>query len=122
MAIESIGSMQKVLETSSTNDWIKSADLSLLKPEDAGNVENMNELMGDEKIKSFGQFLTESVSSVNGLQEEANRAIQKLVSGQTKNIEETMLAVEKAEIAFKMMNQVRQKVVEAYREVMRMQI
>ncbi len=45
-----------------------------------------------------------------------------LASGQTKNISETMLAVENAEIAFKTMNQVRMKVIEAYKEIMRMQM
>jgi flagellar hook-basal body complex protein FliE len=56
------------------------------------------------------------------MQVEANKAIQKLASGQTKNISETMLAVENAEIAFKTMNQVRMKVIEAYKEIMRMQM
>ncbi|MBP5295873.1 MAG: flagellar hook-basal body complex protein FliE, partial [Bacteriovoracaceae bacterium] len=74
------------------------------------------------EYKSFGQLLADAVANVNGLQEEANKAIQKLASGKSKNIEETMMAVEKAELAFKMMNQIRLKVVEAYREVMRMQI
>jgi flagellar hook-basal body complex protein FliE len=59
---------------------------------------------------------------VNSMQVEANKAIQNLAAGKTKNIHETMLAVENAEIAFKTMNQIRMKVIEAYKEVMRMQM
>jgi flagellar hook-basal body complex protein FliE len=59
---------------------------------------------------------------VNSLQNKANESIQRLVTGENKNIHETMLTVEKAEIAFKTMNQIRQKVLDAYREVMKMQV
>jgi flagellar hook-basal body complex protein FliE len=48
--------------------------------------------------------------------------MQKIASGESKNLHETLLAVERAEIAFKTMNQVRSKVLEAYKEIMRTQI
>ena len=48
--------------------------------------------------------------------------MSKLASGKSKNIHETMLAVENAEIAFKTMNQIRMKVIDAYKEIMRMQM
>ena len=67
-------------------------------------------------------MLTTSIGEVNNLQVEANQAVQKLVTGESKNLHETMLAVEQAEIAFKTMNQIRMKVIDAYKEVMRMQI
>jgi flagellar hook-basal body complex protein FliE len=49
-------------------------------------------------------------------------AMEKLASGESKNLHETLLTVEKADIAFRTMNQIRSKVIEAYKEVMRMQI
>jgi flagellar hook-basal body complex protein FliE len=70
--------------------------------------------------KSFGEVLTASIQEVNRLQGEANHAIEELASGETKNIHETMIALEKAEISFKLMLQVRNKILEAYQEVMRM--
>ncbi|MBF0312322.1 MAG: flagellar hook-basal body complex protein FliE [Oligoflexia bacterium] len=80
----------------------------------------------DMDIKSpkttFGRMLAESLSRVNELQQDANVAIEKLAVGESENLHETMLIVEQAEIAFKMMNQIRQKVLDAYKEVMRMQI
>ena len=56
------------------------------------------------------------------MQKDADIAVQKLVTGENKNIHETLLAVEQAEIAFKTMNQIRTKVIDAYKEIMRMQV
>ena len=85
---------------------------------------NSNDLNLDDlkSARSFTDMLVDSMSKVNDLQTEANSAIEKLATGKTKNIHETMLAVEKADIAFKTMNQIRSKVIDAYREVMRMQV
>lgn len=70
--------------------------------------------------KSFGEVLKASIKEVNRLQGAANHAIEELALGETKNIHETMIALEKAEISFKLMFQVRNKILEAYQEVMRM--
>lgn len=72
--------------------------------------------------KSFSQILQDSIKEVNRLQGEANHAIEELATGETKNIHETMIALEKAEISFKLMFQVRNKILEAYQEVMRMNV
>lgn len=72
--------------------------------------------------KSFGQILSTSIEEVNRLQGEANKAIEDLAMGETKNIHETMIALEKAEISFKLMLQVRNKILDAYHEVMRMSV
>ena len=71
---------------------------------------------------SFADTLAESLNKVNDIQQEADKAIEKLVAGKTQNIHETMLAVGKADTAFRMTMQVRNKIVEAYQEVMRMQV
>jgi flagellar hook-basal body complex protein FliE len=120
MAIQNVGTLQDILQNHKTKDWLKSA-----------NVNEANEFAWADDLKmpeakgasgSFGDFLAKSIGDVNGLQKEANVAIQKLASGENKNLADTMLIVEKAEIAFKQMNQVRQKVIDAYREVMRIQV
>ncbi|MCC7441677.1 MAG: flagellar hook-basal body complex protein FliE [Bdellovibrionales bacterium] len=72
--------------------------------------------------KGFLKMLSESVMDVNQDQASADYAIQELLAGRTKNIHETMLAVERADASLKMMMQVRNKLLEAYREVMRMQV
>ena len=71
---------------------------------------------------SFGQVLKDSLTQVNALQQEADAAIQSLATGGTATLHDTMLAVQKAELSFKLMMQVRNKIVEAYQEVLRMQV
>jgi len=71
---------------------------------------------------SFGQVLKDSLAQVNHLQHEADGAIRELASGGTATLHDTMLAIEKAELSFRLMMQVRNKIVEAYQEVLRMQV
>jgi flagellar hook-basal body complex protein FliE len=75
-----------------------------------------------EDGKSFSDTLAESIAKVSELQKDADKAIGDLVTGKSQNIHETMLAVNKADLAFRMTMQVRNKIVEAYQEVMRMQV
>ncbi len=70
----------------------------------------------------FGALLEKTVGEVERLQQEAGRAAEAMASGQTESIHETMIALKKAELSFKMMMQVRNKIVKAYEEVMRMQV
>jgi len=71
---------------------------------------------------SFGEVLKDSLAQVNHLQHEADGAIQQLATGGTATLHDTMLTIEKAELSFKLMMQVRNKIVEAYQEVLRMQV
>lgn len=76
----------------------------------------------DRKQKSFGAFLKDAVAEVNGLQVDAEKANVALAAGQVEDISEVMVAGTKAQIALQLTMQVRNKVVEAYQEVMRMQV
>ncbi len=72
--------------------------------------------------ETFADSLRQAFEGVNEDQTKANIAVKELVAGRTKNIHETMLVLEKADISLKMMMQVRNKIVDAYKEIMRMQI
>ena len=72
--------------------------------------------------KSFKDTLSEAVGEVQRLQNEADSTVKKLVSGEIKDITDAMVAVEKADIAFQSMTAVRNKIVAAYEEIMRMQV
>lgn len=76
----------------------------------------------EQSGKSFADTLKEAVQSVDTLQKEANVLMQKLATGENKNIPEVMIATEKADIALKLMIQVRNKIIDAYQEVMKMQV
>lgn len=71
---------------------------------------------------TFSEMLRTSVDSVNRQQVQADTAIKELLAGRNKNIHETMLAIEKADASLKLMMQVRNKVLDAYKEIMRMQV
>ena len=76
----------------------------------------------EEEGVSFADTLSESLDKVNDLQKEADVAIEDFATGKTRNIHETMIAVNKADLAFRLTMQVRNKIVEAYQEVMRTQV
>ena len=113
--INNISQMNQTLGNADAVGWTKKVGNELTSP-----LEGPSSLEGGSK--TFGDFLKDSISQVNGLQNDANVAMEKLASGESRDLHETLLAVERAEIAFKAMNQVRSKVIDAYKEIMRMQI
>ena len=119
MAIQTVGGMNSILKEFDAKDWTKSSKIEAFEPGDFAGLEIPS---APATRESFAEMLSNSIAQVNDLQVEANKAMQKLASGENNNIHETMLMVEKAEIAFKSMNQIRMKVIDAYKEVMRMQI
>ncbi len=71
---------------------------------------------------SFGKFLTEALNQVNELQAQAEQAGVDLAAGKSTDIHNVMIATEKANLAVELTVQVRNKVIDAYQEIMRMQI
>ena len=76
----------------------------------------------EENGHSFSNIITDSISDVNRLQKEADMAVQKMTTGEEIDIHNTMIAMEKADISFRLVMQVRNKIISAYEEVMRMQV
>lgn len=71
---------------------------------------------------SFQKTLSGFINEVNDLQTKANASIENLATGKVENIHEVMIAMAKAEVSFKFMMEARNKLVETYKEVMRMQM
>ncbi|MEL7473192.1 MAG: flagellar hook-basal body complex protein FliE [Planctomycetota bacterium] len=65
----------------------------------------------------FKEVLLGNLKEVNELQADATRAIEDLQSGQRDDVEGVILATQKADMAFKMLQSVRNKVVQAYNEL-----
>ncbi len=70
---------------------------------------------------SFVDVLKNSISEVNDLQKAAETATGELLKG-SGSIHNTVIAVEEADLSFRLMMKVRGKIVDAYQEVMRMQV
>jgi len=75
-----------------------------------------------EGQQSFTDILSETITEVQRLQNVADTAVKQLVAGEVKDVSDAMIAVEKADVAFQTMMQVRNKMLTAYQEVMRMNV
>ncbi|MDR9500436.1 MAG: flagellar hook-basal body complex protein FliE [Desulfurivibrionaceae bacterium] len=70
----------------------------------------------------FGEVLKKSLEGVNATIQESGQMTEGLVTGQHSNIHETMIAMEKSTVSFRMLTKVQQKVISAYQDIMRMQV
>ena len=70
---------------------------------------------------SFGESLTSAIRSVDQLDQSSQSQVTELMSGERQDIHNVMIAVEKADVAFQLMMQVRNKIVNAYQEVSKLQ-
>ena len=77
---------------------------------------------GKTEGKDFKQLLIDSLDQVNRLQQEAQTATEKLVTGQTDNVAEVFSAVKKADVAFSLMMQIRNQLMNSYTEIRNMRI
>lgn len=79
---------------------------------------------GDKETggKSFGNVLRGIIQDINKLQVNADESIAKVQLDNTGSIHEAMIALEKADLSFRTMMQIRNKILDAYQEVMRMQV
>ena len=75
-----------------------------------------------DSTRTFSQIMRDSVEQVNQYQSQADTAVKELLAGRTKNIHETLLTIERADASLKLAMQVRNKILDAYREIMRMQV
>ncbi len=72
--------------------------------------------------KDFSAVLKDAIEDIDKLQKAADEAIGKVQIDQTASIHEAIVALEKADVSFRAMMQVRNKILEAYQEIMRMQV
>jgi len=70
----------------------------------------------------FDSVLERAVSAVNGKMQAADAEKTKLFTGETDNLHQAMIAMQEASVAFSLMVEVRNKLVEGYQEIMRMQV
>lgn len=73
-----------------------------------------------ESGNGFGTAIKGAISKVNRLEEDANDTIAGLLQGKT-DVHQTMIAMQKADMSMRLLLTVRNKVLDAYREIMRMQ-
>lgn len=70
----------------------------------------------------FARGLNAALDELSRVQEQADAMVAKMVTGQAEDIHSVILAVERANLSLQMAVQVRNKVLEAYQEIMHMQV
>ena len=76
----------------------------------------------EKATTSFSEVLKDSINKVAELEKDANVETEKLVKMEGQDIHNTMIAAEKADLSFQMMMQIRNKIISAYEEIMRIQV
>lgn len=84
------------------------------------NVGGINK--DDENKVSFGNLLNETINMTNQTEAQDQISSEALLTGNVDDIGQVMVDMQKAELALQMTVQIRNKVVDAYNEVMRMQL
>ncbi|MGV3605081.1 MAG: flagellar hook-basal body complex protein FliE [Planctomycetaceae bacterium] len=71
---------------------------------------------------SFKDFLLQSIGHVNNMQQEADKAVQQFLTGGDVNPAEVLTSIQKSDMTFRLMLQIRNKLVQAYQEVSNIRI
>lgn len=90
---------------------------------------NVGSIFNSEKSKikknetlNFADILKQAIGEVNQLQKEAKQVLEDFATGKEENIEKVVATIERADVALRMLTEVRNRAIEAYQEIMRMQV
>ncbi len=72
--------------------------------------------------KDFKEYMLESLNKVNQLQSEADAGVQRLLTGEADNVAEVLIASKKAGVAFDLLMEIRNKLIDAYSEIRQMRV
>jgi len=78
--------------------------------------------LGSKKPGGFGSILQDAMGKVGELHDDASKSVESFLSGEGDDLHKTIMATQRADLAMELFLQVRNKVVQAYQEVMRMQV
>jgi flagellar hook-basal body complex protein FliE len=78
--------------------------------------------LSNSDVPSFADLLKSSINETNQLQINKEKATTDIATGQVKDLHQAALAIEKAEVSMKLMTEVRNKAVSAYKEILRTQM
>jgi flagellar hook-basal body complex protein FliE len=96
--------------------------VSFIEPLQAIEFGNGVEAAGTKGAGDFATWFDSQLSELNDQIRTSEVGLRKLATGETNNIHHVMLSLEKANLSFQLMMQVRNKALEAYQDMMRMQV
>jgi flagellar hook-basal body complex protein FliE len=109
----------KPAETAGTGGLISSAEIKSLG---ANPLSEANPAIGGAANGQFSRLLGNFVSEVNSKQDAASQATQGVLTGQNVSLHQAVIAMEEASVSFQLMVEVRNKLLDSYQELMRMQV
>lgn len=83
-------------------------------------LNSLNNLQNKVSQKGFSNVLNEAIEKISEVQGETAKALKELASGG--DITQAIIAIEKADVSFQTMVEIRNKLINAYEEIMRMQV
>lgn len=72
--------------------------------------------------QSFSDVLSDAINGVDGAMKTSNAKVEDFIAGKTNNVSDVMISMQRAKLSFDLMVEVRNKVIDTYQEVSRMQI
>lgn len=94
-----------------------------MRIEGVNSIKQLNPIMDKAVDKQgFAEYLTEALDGLNSLERKSDISSVELATGDVQNLHQVMIDSAKAEIALQFTLQIRNKILESYQEIMRMQI
>ncbi len=100
---------------------IQSMSLSPVQPAKLIEAKSVQEATPAQLTQSFGQYLQTAIDNVSNQEQNVHKLNDKYLTGQI-DVTKVLIASEQASLSLQLTSQIRNKVVEAYQEMMRMQI
>lgn len=97
-------------------------DKLTLQPVQAATVQPNKKLSASEVTDQFGQYLNDAMAKLNEQQQTVDKLNDQFAKGEISDVHQIMIASEKASLGLELTVQVRNKVIDAYQEIMRMQL
>ena len=94
----------------------------LQQPFQAEPGQERQQLKTPESADSFSDMLSRAVNSVDETMKTSEQSIQDFAAGKTENVHEVMINMQRAQLSFQMMVEMRNKAIETYQEISRMLI
>lgn len=96
--------------------------ITTLSTQELLNSKNAKNTTNTSGGADFSEVLKKSINEVNSLQKESEKAMADIATGQVKDLHQAALAIDKAEMSMKLMLEVRNKALSAYKEILRTQM
>ncbi|MGO4696564.1 flagellar hook-basal body complex protein FliE [Paenibacillus sp. FSL A5-0031] len=100
---------------------IQAMSLSPVQPTKLIETKSVQEATPAQLTQSFGQYLETAINNVSDQEKNVHKLNDKYLIGQV-DVSKVLIASEQAQLSLQLTSQVRNKMVEAYQEMMRMQI